>query len=768
MRKRWGKILAAFIIAALFILTGCTGSNDGIRQARAEFANTYSSSDTWVIYWYICGTDLETTYGAASADIEELLQVPLPSNIKILLQTGSTQRWHTEGIPGNGAAARFLYDENGLKKIASLGNPSMGDVQTLTDFLRFGKENYPADHRVFVFWDHGGGSAVGLCVDEMTQQILSLDDVRQAFTAVYPAHTESPPFELVGFDACLMATVDTAAALHGIARYMVGSEEVQSVVGWKYDSWVNALGENPAMGGDALGKVICDSFFQGCVEDDSEELATLSVTDLSRTPALMKAYGDFGAEALRAASQNQRQFFAAFSRSAGRAESYGGNTREQGYSNMVDLGDLVENARSQMPQTADALLAALRESVIYKVNGKYHANSSGLSCFYSYDGDPESWRSYANLSIAPLPIKCLYYHLLYGEMPPEAAPFLTGGYEYAPPRTERETVAPMSSAASAPTSATAQHLYNVAALENTPVDIDGEGSAFVRLSDSAMALLASVHCQFFYFSPQDDILLYLGSDANINGDWDTGLFKDNFFGQWPMLDGHPVYIEIIYESEDYNLYSIPIKLNGVACNLQVSYSFKDNAYHILGARRELEASGVADRNLVQLKYGDTITTLHYAMTITGDDTDYTQVEVDTFTVGRSPKVADEDVGDGQYGYYFEFVDPLNNSAWSDMVTYTIQGDAITTSIGTDMFENDMRSDTFSSSAGQTVNMPGAIADEITGGISPDGENGGSFDMVPAGNSIADQLTDGAHPGDEKTDDFNTVPTGGNIADQLTR
>ena len=299
MGRKWGRLGMVVVVAVLLLLTGCGEEESGLRQARAEFANTYKASDTWVIYWYLCGTDLESEYGAASADLKELLRVPLPPNVKVLIETGGTRCWHTEGIPGNGAATRFLYDENGLTKLAALGSQSMGDVGTLTDFLRFGKERYPADHRVFVFWDHGGGSAVGLCMDEATQQILSLDNVRQAFTAVYPADTETPPFELVGFDACLMATVDSAAALHGIARYMVGSEEVESGTGWKYDGWVKALGNNPAMGGDALGKVICDSFFEGCAEDDSEDLATLSVTDLSRTPALMKAYGDFGVEALR-------------------------------------------------------------------------------------------------------------------------------------------------------------------------------------------------------------------------------------------------------------------------------------------------------------------------------------------------------------------------------------------------------------------------------------------------------------------------------------
>lgn len=30
------------------------------------------SAETWGVYWYLCGSDLETLGGAASADLEEL------------------------------------------------------------------------------------------------------------------------------------------------------------------------------------------------------------------------------------------------------------------------------------------------------------------------------------------------------------------------------------------------------------------------------------------------------------------------------------------------------------------------------------------------------------------------------------------------------------------------------------------------------------------------------------------------------------------------
>ena len=257
-------------------------------------------------------------------------------------------------------------------------------------------------------------------------------------------------------------------------------------------------------------------------------------------------------------------------------------------------------------------------------------------------------------------------HLLTGQMPPEAKKYLTASDQGA---AQPKPAAPLS--------------FSVQSLEDTKVDLDREGNAFVTLSPTMLDGLASVHCQFFYYGQKENLLLYLGSDANINADWEKGVFKDNFQGNWPMLDGHPVYVEITQEEDDYNLYSVPVLLNGQECNLQIVYNFAEGKYHILGGRRGLDDHGVADRNLLKLKTGDRITTLHYTIPLNGSEEDCKQVEVDTFTLAGPPSFADEAVGDGKYGYFFEFVDPQNNSALSKMVLFTIKDGQIYTEVEAD-------------------------------------------------------------------------------------
>jgi hypothetical protein len=146
---------------------------------------------------------------------------------------------------------------------------------------------------------------------------------------VWEVSAESQPLELIGFDTCLMATVDVAATFSDIAKYMVASEETEPANGWYYSRWVGALAENPGLDGAALGQIICDSYYAGCEAVGTEQNVTLSLTDLSKVGPLLEAYNTFGAECLAAAIEDPA-FFSQFARAAYGSENYGGNTKEQG------------------------------------------------------------------------------------------------------------------------------------------------------------------------------------------------------------------------------------------------------------------------------------------------------------------------------------------------------------------------------------------------------------------------------------------------------
>ncbi len=663
MQRRFKIFLALMTLTVSMLAVGCVevqevGGGGSTSNPSANFADTFNPQDNWLIYWYICGSNLESGNGAATNDLNEMLQAKLPANVKVLIEAGGSNQWHN-ALMRSGETNLYLYDSEGLREIATAAYSDMGDAETLATFLQYGKEKFPADHKVFIFWDHGGGSVVGLCQDERTGDILTLNEVRDAFAAVYDANEQNPPFEVVGFDTCLMATYEMANDLYGFAHYMVASEEVEPGNGWEYTSWLKALGENPAMSGAKIGQIICDSYYRGCESTWTESTVTLSVVDLTKLPNLRTAYENFGIEALRLSAQNPRQFFTSLGRSAKYSENYGGNNRGQGYYDMVDIGDLARNAQDLMPQSSKTLIRAIDDAVVHKVNGPYRSKSSGLSSYYPYDGSEAMFDMYANVTAAPDAQKYLYNHLIYGRIPAAAQPLMQGTDLQSLPQ-------PLGG-----------HIFNIAELDDIKIQVDKKNNAFVQLTDEQLSNISSIRCNLAYLDAAEDIILYLGSDANVKVDWKKGTITDNFDATWMMLDGHPVYIEVTAVEKDYNLYAIPIKLNGKRVNLEAAYDFKTNQYKILGARG-IETGGMADKNLIKIKAGDKITTLHYGMTVSGADTDLTEVEVDTFTATDKTNLRDERLGDGEYLYCFEFVTPNNESVLSQFINFTVENNTITT------------------------------------------------------------------------------------------
>ena len=185
--------------------------------------STYDSSDTWAIYWYLCGSDLETYSACATVDLEEMMRVTLPDNVFVVIEAGGSEEWHNDFVDER-YINRFLYSGNELKFIETQPSGNMGDRNTFESFLRFCAEKYPADHQAVILWNHGGGSVAGVAFDELYDfDSLSLADMRGAFEAVFKLSETNPPIELIGFDACLMATVDVAYTFRDIAKYLVAS-----------------------------------------------------------------------------------------------------------------------------------------------------------------------------------------------------------------------------------------------------------------------------------------------------------------------------------------------------------------------------------------------------------------------------------------------------------------------------------------------------------------------------------------------------------------
>ena len=650
------KIFVFLLAAVMCLSLAACGGDEAADGSTPDAAPVFHAGDgSWAVYWYLCGSDLETNGGFATTDLSEMMEVHLPENVNVVIQTGGAAVWQNDQMDPE-KLQRWLYNSEGLQLIEEQDTANMGDAQTLYEFLAFANENYPADKVAVTFWNHGGGSVSGAAFDELHGlDSLDLAEMYQAFDAVWPADAEHPALELVGFDTCLMATVDVASTFQNFAKYLVASEEVEPGNGWLYSGWLGALAENTDMDGAALGTAICDTYYQGCEAVGTQDQTTLSVTDLSRLEPLLEAYESFGQEALAAAAEDPG-FFAELGRAAARSENYGGNTREQGYTNMVDLGHLARQTAWMLP-SAQRVCDALTDCVIYQVGGPYRAEATGLSCYYSYNGDVDDLNGYITVGESTA-FKHLYAYELTGELAEDSEEYLSSLDIGELP--ERVTLADMD-------------------WDGAPLDLDDEGTSFLTLGPEANDVLAGIGFSLFYVDEAGDQMLLLGTDNDLTADWENGVFYDNFRGVWGALDGHLVYMELSFEGEDYNLYSVPILLNGEAYNLQVAYDFTAEEWSILGASQGLDESGMASKELRLLAEGDVITTIWKAATFTGDD-DFEMYAAEELTVTADTAFGEAPLFDGSYSMVFEMWDAAGNYACSDAVTFDCAVGEISTTV----------------------------------------------------------------------------------------
>ena len=667
-RTKW---LALLLTGAMTLsLTACADeevedvSTDLTTDAGTAADNTTDNGDialedgSWAVYWYLCGSDLESNGGFATNDLSELMEVELPENVNVVIETGGSAVWQNDLMDAD-KLQRWLYNSEGLQLVDEQPSASMGEAQTLADFLSFAKENYPAEKTAVVFWNHGGGSVTGAAFDEIYgYDSLTLDEMYQAFSSVWNPSMEKQPLELIGFDTCLMATVDVAYTFADLAHYLVASEETEPANGWYYSQWVGTLAQNPSMNGEELGKVICDAYYAGCEEVGTQDNTTLSLTDLTKVQTLLDAYDTFGAEALAAACTDPG-FFSQFGRVAAQSENYGGNTKEQGYTNMVDLGHMARQSVGMLG-SAQEVLDALDDCVLYQVGGQYRTEATGLSCYYSYNGDVEDFNSYAGLG-AGVAFKYFYSYELTGELDDSGMAYIADmDFEELP------------------------EVKNLLSTDwdGAPLDLDEDGVSFLTLGPEANDILAGIGFSLYYVDEESDMMLLLGTDNDMNADWDNGVFSDNFRGVWGSIDGNIVYMELSYESEDYNLYAIPVLLNGEEYNLQVVYDFSTDEWNVLGARQGIDNSGMADKELRLLQEGDEITTIWYMSTASGAD-EFEPYTAATITVTADTAFGEMELPDGSYSMVYEMRDAMDNYAYSEPVTFDCADGEIYTTIYVD-------------------------------------------------------------------------------------
>lgn len=346
-----------------------TAVASGAREKRTVIRG--NGNDQVTIMIYMCGTDLESRASMATKDLVEMTNATFNDNVRIVVYTGGCNRWNNS-IVASDRNQIYEVKRGGLQRLeANMGSGSMTDPKTLTTFIQWCAKNYPANRNELILWDHGGGSVTGYGYDEKNSRSgsMTLAGINEALKA------GGVTFDFVGFDACLMATLETGLMLDSHADYLIASEETEPGIGWYYTNWLSKLAANPSMPTVEIGKNIVDDFVSTCATQTRGQSATLSVVDLADLAATVPGpLKDFSLSLTERIKNNQYQ----------QVSAARNGTREFARSTLIDQIDLTHFAKRFGSSEGQQLASALQKAVKYNRTSSDMSDCYGISIYFPY------------------------------------------------------------------------------------------------------------------------------------------------------------------------------------------------------------------------------------------------------------------------------------------------------------------------------------------------------------------------------------------------
>ncbi len=651
--------------------------------------------DVVTIMVYMCGADLESKSGMATRDIQEMLGANLGDNINLLIYTGGAKTWQNNIV--SSATNQIYQVKNGRLTLLkdNLGKEPMTKAGTLSGFISWAAGNFPANRNILIFWNHGGGSTGGYGYDEKFPSAgsMSLAGINAAL------RDGGVDFDFVGFDTCLMATVENALVVSGYADYLVASEETEPGVGWYYTDWLTALGKNTSMETIQIGKNIIDSFTQACAQTCPGQKTTLSLIDLCElTETVPSELADFSKDTSEKINSEYKTVSDARS-----------STREFAASSRIDQVDLVDFANrmgtSESKELADALLGAIK----YNRTSSNMTNAYGLSIYFPYQkvskvdsmvdtyediGMDEDYakciQSFASMEVAgqvaagggssASPMASLFGESSSAGSTGSSAEiigqlltaFLSSDFKSVPGLSASNTsFLGKSLDVESAADYIASNTLDRAALTWTT---NSDGDDVIILTKDQWKLVQDLELNIFYDDGEGYVDLGLDNVYDFD---DNGNLKAQSDKTWIAIDGQIVGYKVIDIQGNSDSYAItgrvPCYINGDRANLILVFDSDNKDGYVAGATYDYiegETETIA-KNLTELQVGDKID-------FVTDYYDYSRNFKDAYYLGETMTV-DKDmdemvienlpVGEGDVLVTYRFTDIYGQNYWTNAITY---------------------------------------------------------------------------------------------------
>ena len=250
--------------------------------------------------------------------------------------------------------------------LEKMGQVNMSSAYTLSSAVQWAMKNYPSEHFMLVISDHGNAWK-GCAQDDSARGWMSVPEIKAGLAQAQKETGKK--IDVLGFDCCLMANLETAYQLRDQASYMVASEMTEGADGWPYQ---------PIMTPDSL-KTMSQR-----LDMEPRDLATMLVDKSGTTPSIhtLSAIDLSKMDAVRQPMIELRQAIVDTPHTQAELRAiWKETTRFYGYR---DAGDWAHqlNAKTEDPVLQDkavAAQAAIRAAVIAEDHHGPYAGASGMT-----------------------------------------------------------------------------------------------------------------------------------------------------------------------------------------------------------------------------------------------------------------------------------------------------------------------------------------------------------------------------------------------------
>ena len=376
----------------------------GQQEQTGQPGSRSNAPKEYTVMVYIVGSNLESRLGAATSDINEMRDSGLDyDKANLLLYTGGSRRWVSD-IPNDTNNVLDLSREEEARITAQTSSSAnMGDAQTLAEFINYCTRNYPAEHYALILWDHGGGPLWGYGSDELWgYDSLLLEEMRAAMDSTEFGRAKK--LDWVGFDACLMGSVENAVLWKDYARYLISSEEVEAGRGWDYH-FLSAINES-AEPEDVAASVV-DAYGTYYEENRTEFFnpdATLSVMDLNGTDELSDSINALFSAMDKGIAQGD---YAQINQARSRTKAFGlgaVGSVEEAY-DLVDLKDFAGQLEELYPEECARVADAVDRMVLHSTS---NVEGAGGISIYVPGNNKALYNASSNLYAGGMPLSGAY------------------------------------------------------------------------------------------------------------------------------------------------------------------------------------------------------------------------------------------------------------------------------------------------------------------------------------------------------------------------